>query len=349
MKNLLKYLSPFAPDMSGAVSVLYEMGGLIVICDAGGCTGNVCGFDEPRWFRKKSAIFSAGLRDMDAILGRDDRLVSKLQDAMSKTDTEFMSIIGTPVPAVIATDFRALKHMFRKNTGLPVIAVETTGTGLYDEGEESAMLELFELFATQVFPVDKGSVGVLGVTPLEFSSLSAGKLLAETLKFDGWNKIYCYGMGSGLESVRRASAAQKNIVVSPAGLKTAEYLKRNFGTPYTAVCPFIPANLKKSLNGLLRGQKILVIHQQIMANAVRDEIYKNVDADVTVASCFMMQNDLKDEKDFRLNDEQQFAKAVKNGGYDIIIGDILLQRALRQYKGTFIDFPHFAVSGRFEE
>ena len=57
------------------------MGGICVICDAGGCTGNICGFDEPRWFGSQSAVFSAGLRDMDAILGRDDRLVEKLFDA----------------------------------------------------------------------------------------------------------------------------------------------------------------------------------------------------------------------------------------------------------------------------
>ena len=66
MRGLRKYLTPFAPDQSGAVSVLFELGGIVVICDAGGCTGNVCGFDEPRWFEQKSAIFSAGLRDMDA-------------------------------------------------------------------------------------------------------------------------------------------------------------------------------------------------------------------------------------------------------------------------------------------
>ena len=59
MKGLRKYLTPFAPDQSGAVSVLYELGGLTIIIDAGGCTGNVCGFDEPRWFDKRSAIFSA--------------------------------------------------------------------------------------------------------------------------------------------------------------------------------------------------------------------------------------------------------------------------------------------------
>jgi len=43
MKKLLKYISPLAPDDSGACSVLYELGGIVVICDAGGCTGNICG------------------------------------------------------------------------------------------------------------------------------------------------------------------------------------------------------------------------------------------------------------------------------------------------------------------
>ena len=114
MRGLRKYLTPFAPDQSGAVSVLFELGGIVVICDAGGCTGNVCGFDEPRWFEQKSAIFSAGLRDMDAILGRDDRLVAKLADVARKVDATFAAVIGTPVPAVIATDYLALKRMSEK-------------------------------------------------------------------------------------------------------------------------------------------------------------------------------------------------------------------------------------------
>ena len=122
MRGLRKYLTPFAPDQSGAVSVLYELGGIIVICDAGGCTGNVCGFDEPRWFERKSAVFSAGLRDMDAILGRDDRLVAKLVDAADKIDANFAAIVGTPVPAVIGTDYQALKRpTFRF---LPLIPTE---------------------------------------------------------------------------------------------------------------------------------------------------------------------------------------------------------------------------------
>ena len=54
MRGLRKYLTPFAPDQSGAVSVLFELGGIVVICDAGGCTGNVCGFDERDGLSRKA-------------------------------------------------------------------------------------------------------------------------------------------------------------------------------------------------------------------------------------------------------------------------------------------------------
>ena len=116
MKGLWKYISPFAPDQSGAAAVMYGLNGIVVICDAGGCAGNICGFDEPRWFSGgKSAVFSAGLRDMDAILGRDDRLVAKLADAARQIDASFAAIVGTPVPSVIGTDYRALKRMMPDN------------------------------------------------------------------------------------------------------------------------------------------------------------------------------------------------------------------------------------------
>ena len=122
MRGLRKYLTPFAPDQSGAVSVLFELGGIVVICDAGGCTGNVCGFDEPRWFEQKSAIFSAGLRDMDAILGRDDRLVAKLADVVQKIDATFVAVIGTPVPAAVSyTHLDVYKRQQGESVALPEI------------------------------------------------------------------------------------------------------------------------------------------------------------------------------------------------------------------------------------
>jgi nitrogenase molybdenum-cofactor synthesis protein NifE len=347
MKSLLKHLSPFAPDQSGAVSALFDFGGLIVICDAGGCTGNICGFDEPRWFIRKSAVFSAGLRDMDAILGRDDRLVSKLQTAMDGSGLKFSAIIGTPVPAIIATDFKALKRMAEKRTGLPAITVQTTGTRHYDRGASDAWLELFKTFATERLDVAPDTIGILGASPLDFPTLDAGNRLAAVLGKDGWKNVRCYGMGAGLDDVRTASAAAKNIVVSPAGLAAAKYLQKTFGTPFEVRCPWLPPQVSAALPDLA-GEKTLVIHQQFAANAVRDEILKlNSASQVDVASWFMMEPAFMRENDFRIESEEAFIESVANGGYDAIVCDNRLRTALpRTQAFNIIDFPHFAVSGR---
>ena len=255
MKGLRKYLSPFAPDQSGAAAVLCEFHGLIIILDAGGCAGNICGFDEPRWFERKSAVFSAGLRDMDAILGRDDRLVAKLVDAAEKVEAGFAAVIGTPVPAVIGTDYQALKRMCEKKTDLPVLAVNTDGMELYDGGERKAYLELFKVFAREKLPVETGRVGILGMTPQDVSDLKAADKIRKVYADQGMRAI-CYGMGDGLDEVRNASLAAKNVVVSPAALKAAQYLQKKFGTPYEIAYPLAP-ELVPEMD--YRGKKILIV------------------------------------------------------------------------------------------
>lgn len=342
MKHLLKLLSPFAPDQSGVVSVLYELGGLVVICDAGGCTGNICGFDEPRWFETKSAVFSAGLRDMDAILGRDDLLIKKTADAVKGTELKFTAIVGTPVPAVIATDYKALKRMAENQTGLPSLTIDTTGTNLYDMGEEKTFLSLFETFAVEQYPVIKGKIGIIGATPLEISSTRPDVLLQAV------SGAVCYGMGAGIDEIKRASEAEENLVISPAGIKSAEYLKKKFGTPYRVEFPYIPECLDGKLDGL-NGKKILIIHQQLAANAVRNVLLKQGVSEITVGSWFMLDEKYKESNDVHFTDEDQMEKFVENGRFDVIIADKLLERPLRKFDGDFIDFPHFAVSGRINE
>lgn len=133
-------------DQSGAVSVVFPLDSLTVIIDAGGCTGNICGFDEPRWFSQKAMIFSAGLRDMDAIMGRDRELVRKIKEAAELLHPSFITLIGTPVPSVIGTDYAGLKHEIEKQTGIPVAAVNTNGMDCREKGIEKAKEALKEIF-----------------------------------------------------------------------------------------------------------------------------------------------------------------------------------------------------------
>ena len=343
MRGLWKYLTPFAPDQSGAVSVLYELGGIIVICDAGGCTGNVCGFDEPRWFERKSAVFSAGLRDMDAILGRDDRLVAKLVDAAEKVEAGFAAVIGTPVPAVIGTDYQALKRMCEKKTDLPVLAVNTDGMELYDGGERKAYLELFKVFAREKLPVETGRVGILGMTPQDVSDLKAADKLREKFKSQGHQAV-CYGMGDGLDEVKKASSVEKNIVVSPAALECARYLEKTFGTPYEVGYPLVE-ELVPDME--YAGKKILIVQQQVMAGSIRAELRKRGgDGKITVASWFSMEKDLLEEGDVPLKDEEDYMDLVEKGRYDVIFADPCMKRMTKDFSGVFVDAVHFAVSGK---
>lgn len=380
MKGLRKYLTPFAPDQSGVVSVLYELGGMLVICDAGGCTGNVCGFDEPRWFETRSAVFSAGLRDMDAILGRDDRLVAKLADAAEKLDVTFAAVIGTPVPAVIGTDYRALERMLAKKTELPVLTVNTDGMELYDRGEEKAYLALFGRFAGENVDVEPGNiektqtaescdgkrngknedvsvdiedrprVGIIGMTPQNVSDLKAAEKIQKLYADQGLRAV-CYGMGDGLDEVRNASLAAKNVVVSPAALKAAQYLQKKFGTPYEIAYP-LASELVPEVN--YQGKKILIVQQQVIANAVRKEIEKRTGEKetITTATWFMRKEEILTDlnvdavDDISLKEEDDFISLVEKEGYDVIFADPCMERMIPGFEGVFIPLTHFAVSGK---
>ena len=358
MKKMLKYLSPFAPDQSGVCGVLYELGGLIVICDAGGCTGNICGFDEPRWFTKKSAVFSAGLRDMDAIMGRDDKLIEKLSKAQESLNGSFTALVATPVPAVIGPDMKALKRMAEKKTGVPCISINAIGTKYYDEGESQAWFELFNEFTEKADDSVDGSdyknmVGILGATPLE-TGYSSSDVLTEFCRSYGIEESVIFGIGSGLEAIKNAGMLKKNLVVSAAGIKAAKYLEEHFSVPYEVGYPFIPESVINEVSAIVEKKeqidKILIIHSQFAANELRNRI-RSLSSDpeikIDIATFFMFDDDYSEEGDVRLTGEDDLWDIAESGKYDLIIADTDIKRLLdaAKYDGKYIAFPQFSISG----
>ncbi|WP_301860904.1 nitrogenase component 1 [uncultured Megasphaera sp.] len=342
MKGLWKYISPFAPDQSGAAAVLYGLGGIVVVCDAGGCAGNICGFDEPRWFSGgKSAVFSAGLRDMDAILGRDDRLVDKLVQAAETIPASFAAIIGTPVPSVIGTDYRALRRMAEKKLHMPVLTIDTTGMALYDDGIEKAYNQLFRTFADTAEKRHDGTVGVIGAVPLELSRPQEIEDIRQELNEEGWQQVLMY---HDLDDYRHAGRASLNLVVSPTGLKSARYLQKTFGTPYK---PWY-VGLRRYIadDTVFAGRQVLIIHQQTAANGLRSLAEEAGAEQVTVASWFMQPEAYRRPGDIVLKEEDDLQVLADNDRFDVIAGDAYFQKALPHFKGLYIDIPHFAVSGR---
>ena len=308
MKGLRKVLTPFAPDQSGAVSVLYSLGGMTVIIDAGGCTGNICGFDEPRWHDVRSAVFSAGLRDMDAILGRDKLLVSKIANACERIDVSFVALIGTPVPATIATDYKALKRMIEKETSIPVLAIPTDGMQLYDEGEARAYKALFETFSMDGGALEKIT---LGKTPLTFGN--------------GFED-------NTLDDYKNIGEKTKITAASASGIEAAKLL----GRPYE-----IYSSTAADTAGSIPSGKVLVCHDEVFGKTLRD---KGVDCDI--ATFFTLHDEIKEAGDRKITEEDEFTGIVSNGGYDVIVADECLKPLAEGFNGKWIDAPFFALSGR---
>ena len=380
MKGLRKYLSPFTPDQSGAVSVLFHYGGMLIIMDAGGCVGNICGYDEPRWDKKKSAIFSAALRDLDAILGRDELLIQKTKEALGDIDAKFVGLIGTPVPAVIATDYRALKRLMETDYEVPVVPVETNGIDMYDEGVSRAFLQILKNYLFEeggsgarfiangslkqetlsvdeledLGKLDKKSaserVGVIGFTPLDTPGSGDYEDMVTALHEQGVDNPIIYGMNDTLEDVAAAAHVARNIVVSPGGVKPARWLRDKYGVQYE-ICYPLPQDRADEFSCKIMGhepRKVLIVHQQVLANSLRDVLIgtsedKSLER-VDVASWFMMSKEVRHENDTKLNEEEELMKLVDAEGYDIVIGDPLIKRALPGWKGTFLSLPHFAIS-----
>lgn len=345
MKGLRLYLPPFAPDTSGAAAVLYPLGGMVVIVDAGGCAGNICGFDEPRWQEEgaKSAVFSAGLRDMDAIMGRDDKLIEKVRLACEEIQPQFIAFIGTPVPAVIGTDYRALTRMAKKAAGLPAIAVDSDGTKLYDAGGGKALLALCRTFAKGQTAARPGAIGLLGLTPLDFSAGERGRL-ADALREEGWSAVCCYDRLTDFTQ----PCCRKNLVVSPLGLPAARFLAEHCGIPYEIGLPgaFLNDLTAKIASGLAKEDCVLIIHQQVLAGALRRALRQGGHhGPITCATFFEQPAGTSEPGDAVFREEDEFQAFVAGGRFTAIVGDPSLRRALPSFGGRFLALPHFAVSG----
>ena len=153
MSQLCFYLPPFSSDYAGACSSLFDLGGMVVIHDGACCSRNHVGFDEPRWFGNKRPIFCSGLREVDAVMGADDKLIQKIQTMLQTMEPPaFIAILGSPVPTVIGADLKGIAMELEDLTGIPSFGLDTTGLRYYNRGIDLAASALVERY-TQPKPV----------------------------------------------------------------------------------------------------------------------------------------------------------------------------------------------------
>lgn len=365
MRKLCIKLPPFAPDYSGVCSALYELGGMSVIHDASGCTGNYTGFDEPRWYDNQKLVFCSGLRELDAVLGDDEKLINKVQMAAEDLKPEFITVLGSPVPMIIGSDFTGIAKEIEYTTGVPSLGFDTTGLEYYDRGISKAYLKLAERFIKPCDIKEEQMVNILGATPLDFSNNENITDLITLLEKNGYKVNASWSMHTSFETIKETAKAEMNIVISVAGLELARYLEKHHAMSYITGVPVGESGVRRLLEALKsretvvdstdmiqpisEGQKrILIIGEQILSNSIR--AYLNDECQMTsidVATFFKLDKKLAHQGDIHIDSELQLIKLLKTDTYDIIIGDPLMEQLIpSSSKAEFIELPHVAVSSR---
>jgi hypothetical protein len=370
MGKMVYWLPPLAPDYSGVASVFHDLGALTVIHDASGCTRTYTGYDEPRWFGSASPVFCSGLREMDAVMGDDEKLLGKIEAALKDTGVSCIVIIGSPVPMIIGFDFAGFAALVEKRTGLPCLAFPATGLAYHDTGQKAAYLAIAERFLSgDGVPAASGAVNILGASPLDgFDDVKLDALVS-LIKSSGLRAGAVWGMRSDLAALRQTPAAAVNWVVNAAAMSLAEYLHRRFGTPFVAGMPLGAGETGRIARGLAAAQdkaavvspfpplgklpadapaRALLIGEGLFCASLRAQM--ETERGLTSArlgSLFTGARAVFGGGDMVFGSEEELARALAENGLELVAGDPLIREFLPPNSSVeFIAIPHRAVSGR---
>ncbi|MBQ7942476.1 MAG: oxidoreductase [Lachnospiraceae bacterium] len=361
MENLWITLPALAPDYSGVCSAMFDLGGICVIHDASGCTGNYTGYDEPRWYGSSSKIFCSAIREIDAVLGRDDKLIDNIIKAGEELHPTMYTVIGSPVPMVIGSDMKGIAHEVESRTGLPAFGFDTNGLGLYNKGIAMAMTELIKRFTkNQPEKITRG-INILGSNAIDFSANENAQDLVKRLEDWDFQVIGKLMMGASIEQIENLAKAQVNLVVTESGMAAAKLLKRKYNIPYVVGMPFGDSeDVREMLEAaLLDGEdrvlkdasqdgEILIVGEQVLCNSIRRAILsQRPESKITVGSMFGLDKTIAAEGDKNITSEEKLIELIDSGNYTTLVGDPLFEDLLAEDSSIkLVTLPHVALSSK---
>lgn len=360
MKNVAKIISCYAADISGVCSALYELGGMVVIHDASGCNSTYTTHDEPRWTKMRSMIYISGLTEIDAIMGNDERLINDIAAAVSDQHPKFIAVCGSAMPMMIGTDFDALAEETERRTGIRTFPVKTNGTRSYLYGESNALLDVVKEY-TSPLPKKPNTVNILGATPLDFSLNGSVESIQKWLADNDFEIIMSLSMGCSIDDIKRAAAAEVNLVISYSGLAAAEYMQTKYDIPYICGVPYgkklaleLAQKLKAKKTAFACAERqvdskgIYIIGEGIMSGSLARAVELETGLKTRVVCPLDHKKELLADGDSDFYAEEDIEALLQQNKPLGVIADPLYKFIVPR-ETAFYALPHFAFSGRCYE
>ena len=360
MNQVNRIISTYSADVFGAISALFELGGMIVVHDPSGCNSTYTTHDEPRWFNSKTLLYISALTEMDAVLGNDARFIKDVTETALLQKPKFIALIPAQMPAMLGIDMNGIAKIVEKNTGIKTFALNTTSMQDYSVGISFAFSKIAEIIVNDTknpCPVSKREgVNILGLTPLDFALNDTDKSIVKFFEENKYPVISTFAMNTNLENLQNAHNAACNIVVSNGGLKAAKIFEAAWNTPYIVGLPIgsMKKNILQALNknktsvaydlkakNFKNNKKIYLIHESVIAASIATALEAAMDNKITVVN--MTEPSFIREGDLIFQNEAELEKIFNSA--DIIIADPMYKPIISK-NIQFISLPHVAFSGR---
>lgn len=356
MKRLWKEVPPCMSDIMGFQAVLNHTGGVGIVDDSShykplehekkgdyeggrghrGGKGHDDDGEKTNGLFKKGKLFSgvrivsSEIEEKDAISGTAQKMMEAADLAMTQFHGKFALLTTAPCASMIGTELEEIADQITAKYDIPAAAVKLDGQKDYLYGI-SCTLEAMGKLLLKKQPKIPGTVNLLGTSTIDWSA----EMLQETenwLAKAGFQVLSRWGTDETLENLQKAPAASVNLAVSAAGIRLARFMEKEFDIPYIAGMPAGSVScgqLKKALHGEAEipesgsseESEILILGEQVLANAIRQELRSMGAANVRVCSFYEMDKSLMRPGDKKLVSEEELAGQLTSPSLRVVFGD----------------------------
>ena len=354
MAILIDMIPGLASDYSGAISVLKQMDGCVVLCGPEDCLANYAGMEETASELVKSRIRASDTNETQAILGMESSTVKRAVALAEAERPQFVALVGTPVSALVGADLHGIAYRVEQESGVPAIAVDATGFDFYAAGIEKAYDALAEHF---VFELDDpsaegramrlgsddripNSVNILGYTHLDFCDDADLELLVSILQKNGEAPACVVGRDM-VQALPRMLRAERSLVLSVGALPLARKLEQLAGIPWSCDLPIGGYGVAPAASQA-PSARVLIVGDQVISHALRSFVERRYGASCDVATVHRLDRELAQPGDVRVKDERALAKKAQDG-YNIVVADPMCISVVQDHQ-AFVGLPRPAVS-----
>ncbi|MDR3349907.1 MAG: hypothetical protein LBO03_10005 [Acidaminococcales bacterium] len=222
------------------------------------------------------SIPCSNIGEKEVVFGGENKLREVVGNALKVMDADLFVILTACTSDIIGDDALEIARRFQKD-GYPLVAVETGGfKGTNFFGHELVLDALIEQYLKPAGHTEPGLVNVWSVVPYQDPFwMGTYNEIEKLLSLLGLTPNIIFGPGPkrGIAALRKAPAAQFNLLISPwVGLSNVKRLEDKFGTPYLHY-PSLPIGPSET------GRFLRAVAEYAGIEAKRaDKVIKNLEA-----------------------------------------------------------------------